>query len=59
MDLKILVQRLDERNNGHFKDVYRNTLHYDDNVQIPFNRLYDGLRLLYPQKDVFINFIIT
>lgn len=40
------------------KEIYRNILEYDDSVSIPFNKLYDGLRLLYPQDYIVIHFSI-
>lgn len=59
MNLKILVQQPDVRKHGEFREIYRNTLTYDANVSIPFNRLYDGLRILYPQNFVVISFIVS
>lgn len=40
------------------KEIYRNILEYDDSVSIPFNKLYDGLKLLYPQDHIVIHFSI-
>lgn len=40
------------------KEIYRNTLYYDDSVSIPFNKLYDGLKLLYPQERIHFHFTI-
>lgn len=55
-EIKIEVFRPDLSSNGKFKTIYRNTLSFPHGVNIPFNALYDGLRLLYPAKDVFIQF---
>lgn len=57
MKLRILVERPDVHRPGKFNELFRQTLEYDPNVIIPFNRLYEGLLLLFPYEDVVIHFI--
>lgn len=54
--LKIDVSRLDKSNVGKFKTVYINSLIFNDNTNIPFNKLYESLRILYPFDDAVITF---
>lgn len=56
-EVRIEVLKPDLSCNGKFKTIYRNQLSFPTGVNIPFNALYDGLRLLYPAKDVYIQFL--
>lgn len=58
IQLRITVQRPDKYKSGQFKEIFRTCLEYDENVTIPFSRLYDGLKLLFPYKDALVTFII-
>lgn len=54
--LKISVERLNAPLDGSYREVYCNSLEFDDSVSIPFNQLYESLRILYPYENVVINF---
>lgn len=41
---------------GTFKIIYRNELSYPLGVNIPFDGIYKGLKLLYPSDDIYITF---
>lgn len=56
-EFKILVERPDQFKSGQFKTLFRQTLRFDTGVVIPFNKLYDGLKLLFPYEDAIIHFI--
>ena len=45
MDLMLTVEKQIQTD---FKVVYRNTVFVPDGIKIPFERLLDGLSLLYP-----------
>lgn len=37
---------------GEFKELYRNSLEYDNSLEFPFSDLLRGLKLLYQKPDV-------
>lgn len=53
--LKITILRPDTVKVGTFKEVYRNTIVLNG-VTFPFDSVCQTLRLLYPFKDVIIQF---
>lgn len=55
--LKIRVDRVNH--DGRIKEIFRQSLEYDESVTIPFNDLYVGLRLLFPCKDDVISFSVN
>lgn len=57
--LRIIVQRPDRMHVGKFREVFRTMIEYDSNVDIPFNRLYDGLSVIFPYEDVVLSFLVS
>ena len=59
VSLRIKVERPDKFKIGSFKTLFRHELEFDCCATIPFNRLYDGLRLLFPYEDVIVCFSVV
>lgn len=59
VEVRIIVERPDKLNVGSFKEIYRNTLSYENESKIPFSTIYQDLKVLYPYPDAFIHFIIV
>lgn len=57
--LRIIVQRPDKMHIGKFREIFRTSIEYNSNVDIPFNRLYDGLSVLFPYDDVILTFLVS
>lgn len=53
--LKISVSRPVENQAGKFKDLFRQSIPYDESIQFPFERVLSSLRVLFPFKDIIIN----
>lgn len=58
VSLSVIVERPDKFKTGSFKYLFRTTLEYDSSVSIPFSKLYEGLRMLFPFEDAIIHFIV-
>ena len=54
----ISVKYPDRRNQSDYKEVFHLGLDFDEGLQIPFTKLYEGLRLLFPRKDAIICFSV-
>ena len=59
VSLRIKVERSDKFKAGQFKTLFRQELVYDSSVVIPFSKLYDGLRLLFPYEDAIVSFSVV
>lgn len=59
ISIKIKVERLDKFKSGSFKTLFRQELEFDSSVSIPFTKLYEGLRLLFPYKDAIVSFVLV
>lgn len=59
VSLRIKVERPDKFKAGQFKTLFRQELVYDSSVVIPFSKLYDGLRLLFPYEDSIVSFSVV
>ena len=59
ISIKIKVERPDKFKTGSFKTLFRQKLVYDDSVLIPFTKLYEGLRLLFPYEDAIVSFVLV
>lgn len=53
--LKIEVQTPDKINQGKFKTLVRNSIELDSDLKFDYQKLVDGLRLLYSKQEIFIN----
>lgn len=53
--LKIEVQTPDKFKQGSFKTLVRNSIELDSNLTFDYQKLIDGLRLLFIDKEIFIN----
>ena len=56
MEIRIRVVSIDER--GIEKELYRNYIPYDPNIQFPYEQVYNTLSLLYRGKSTYIQFSI-
>lgn len=52
---KIQVQTPDKVNQGKFKTLVCNSIELDSNLTFDYQKLIDGLRLLFIDKEIFIN----
>lgn len=57
--IMISVELMDLVNAGQYKVLYRNTICVDESLAFAYNKVYEVLRLLYPQKNVSVNFRVT
>lgn len=56
MEIRIRVVSIDER--GIEKELYRNNIPHDPNIQFPYEQVYNTLSLLYRGKSTYIQFSI-
>ena len=54
----VSVKYPDRRNQSDYKEVFHKGLDFDSSIQIPFTKLYEGLRLLFPLEDAIICFSV-
>lgn len=56
--LKVSVTCQDERNCSKFRELLRNFIELDDSLTYDYHTLIRGLKLLYPNREIFINLMI-
>lgn len=56
--LMIVLQVPHPTKTGEFKEIYRNSVEVNSSVAIPYERLVETFKFLYPQKGLIVNFRI-
>lgn len=56
--INISLTRPDKMRTGTTKEIYRNSVQYDNAVTFPFSEIVRALKVLYPYPDLIINFQI-
>lgn len=56
--IKVLVQVPHPTQAGRFSELLRSTIELDSSLKYDYQGLVDGIRLLYPNKNLVINFSI-
>lgn len=54
-DYKIIVTTPDRNNIGSFKEVFRHSISVDDSIDFDYKSLLKGIKVLFPDKQLFIN----
>lgn len=55
----ISVQVPDRNKVGSFRELYRNTVVFDNSLEFPYSKVLDVMRILYPNPDIIVNFRIA
>lgn len=58
MQLMILVQQPDKINAGKYKELLRNSFPLNQSMSYDYQGLINGIKLLYPNRDLIINLSI-
>ena len=59
VQLRINLLRPDRIKTGEYKEIYRNTLEFNESVTIPYELLVNSLKILYPFTDLIISFTLN
>lgn len=59
MTLKVIIEVPHPVRQGSFKELYRTQLQVDDSVHYNYQALINGIKMLFPNKNLVISLILS